>query len=251
VADADALALDHVDAVTEDAQQQVGDAVVQQVDLIHVQDAAVRLSQKARLEHSLALLWATNRRGIRHTAGPQGTHAVLYLMLATGRHKLLSSTEERQQCRQQQQQGDWMPQCCHCCFLLILPSQYVIIHKVAAQQEHAAARTTTWQQLPAVSVKHEHMPPYLHGRLDVHSAHQAILSHAQRDLHEGRIPDLARHVLAGAQLGQQAILRGRADKVAFELAQTMTAKGGLSLRHRIAEFKHLPVPMQRHASTAS
>jgi hypothetical protein len=36
VADADALALHHVDAVRQDAEQEVGDAVVQQVDLVHV-----------------------------------------------------------------------------------------------------------------------------------------------------------------------------------------------------------------------
>lgn len=87
------------------------------------------------------------------------------------------------------------------------------MHKAAAQHEQASrAQCTTWQQLQSVSLQHELVPPYLHGRLDVHSAHQAILSHTQRDLHEGRIPDLARHVLAGAQLGQQAILRGKAGK---------------------------------------
>jgi hypothetical protein len=57
VADGDALALHHVDAVAQDGQQQVGDAVVQQVDLVHVQDAAVRLGQQAGLEDRLALLW--------------------------------------------------------------------------------------------------------------------------------------------------------------------------------------------------
>ncbi len=36
VGDGDALPLDHVAAVAEDGQQQVGDAVVQEVDLVHV-----------------------------------------------------------------------------------------------------------------------------------------------------------------------------------------------------------------------
>ena len=47
VADTDALALDDVDAVGEDGEQQVGNAVVKQVDLIHVQDAAVGLREQA------------------------------------------------------------------------------------------------------------------------------------------------------------------------------------------------------------
>lgn len=37
-------------------------ALTQQVELIHVQDAAVRLSQQARLEHRLALLSVGQRR---------------------------------------------------------------------------------------------------------------------------------------------------------------------------------------------
>ena len=47
VADTDALALDDVDAVGEDGEQQVGDTVVKQVDLVHVQDAAVGLRKQA------------------------------------------------------------------------------------------------------------------------------------------------------------------------------------------------------------
>jgi hypothetical protein len=56
VAEADALALDHVDAHRGGVEQQVNDVVVEQVDLVHVQQPAVRRRQHARLEVALALL---------------------------------------------------------------------------------------------------------------------------------------------------------------------------------------------------
>jgi hypothetical protein len=56
VADADALTLYCVDSIRQDAQQQVCNAIIQQVDLINVQDATVSLCQKSRLENCLALL---------------------------------------------------------------------------------------------------------------------------------------------------------------------------------------------------
>lgn len=56
VRDRDTLALHHIAAVGQDGQQQVGDAVIQQIDLVHVQYAPVRLRQQPWLENRLALL---------------------------------------------------------------------------------------------------------------------------------------------------------------------------------------------------
>ena len=56
VGEGDALALDHVDAHGRRVEQQVNHVVVEQVDLIHVQQAAVGRRQHARLEVALALL---------------------------------------------------------------------------------------------------------------------------------------------------------------------------------------------------
>ncbi len=53
-AEAEALALDAVLAAAHRRQQQVGDAVVEQVELIHVHHATVGLGQQPRLEHRLA-----------------------------------------------------------------------------------------------------------------------------------------------------------------------------------------------------
>ena len=43
VGDRKALTLHHIDAIRQDGEQEVGYAIIQQVDLIHVQDAPVRL----------------------------------------------------------------------------------------------------------------------------------------------------------------------------------------------------------------
>ena len=56
VAEADALALDHVDAHRRRVEQQVHHVVVEQVDLVHVEQAAIGRGQHARLEMALALL---------------------------------------------------------------------------------------------------------------------------------------------------------------------------------------------------
>ena len=56
VAEADALALDHVDAHGRRIEQQVDDMVVEQVDLVDVKQPAVGGGQHARLEAALALL---------------------------------------------------------------------------------------------------------------------------------------------------------------------------------------------------
>ena len=86
VADGDALALHHVDAIAQDGEQQVGNAIVQQVDLVNVQDAAVRLRQQARLEHRLALLGGGVARG-RAGAGGRVMGMVVggWLVGGTGR----------------------------------------------------------------------------------------------------------------------------------------------------------------------
>ena len=52
----DALALDHVDAHGSRVEQQVHHVVVEQVDLVDVEQAAVGGSQHTRLEMALALL---------------------------------------------------------------------------------------------------------------------------------------------------------------------------------------------------
>ena len=56
VGDGDAFSLHHVAAVRQDRQQQVGDAVVEEVDLVHVQHPAMRLRKQPRLENCAALL---------------------------------------------------------------------------------------------------------------------------------------------------------------------------------------------------
>jgi len=56
VAETDAFALDHIDAHRGGVEQQVNDVVIKQVDLIHVQQPAIRRSQHARLEVPLAVL---------------------------------------------------------------------------------------------------------------------------------------------------------------------------------------------------
>ena len=53
---ADALALDHIDAHGRAVQQQIDHMVVQQVDLVDIEHAAVGRRQDARLEVALALL---------------------------------------------------------------------------------------------------------------------------------------------------------------------------------------------------
>eukprot|EP00982_Pelagococcus_subviridis_P010801 31030-Pelagococcus_subviridis.AAC.6 len=52
----DPLALDDVVPLREHGQQEVGHGLVQEVDLVDVQDAAVRLREKPGLEHRLSLL---------------------------------------------------------------------------------------------------------------------------------------------------------------------------------------------------
>ncbi len=54
--DGNALSLYNIAAIRQDGQQQVGDAVVQQVDFVHVQHAPVCLCQQPRLKYRLALL---------------------------------------------------------------------------------------------------------------------------------------------------------------------------------------------------
>ena len=56
VAEADPLPLHHVHAHGRGVQQQVHDVIVQQVDFIHVEQAAVGRGQHARLEMALAVL---------------------------------------------------------------------------------------------------------------------------------------------------------------------------------------------------
>ena len=62
VRDRDALPLDDVDAQRRGVEQDVGEVVVEQVDLVDVEDPAVRLGEQARLERPLALLSAPGRR---------------------------------------------------------------------------------------------------------------------------------------------------------------------------------------------
>jgi hypothetical protein len=54
VLDRDALALDGVDPERRRVEEHVGQVVVEQVDLVHVEDAAVRLREQPRLERLLA-----------------------------------------------------------------------------------------------------------------------------------------------------------------------------------------------------
>mmetsp|Transcript_9345 Transcript_9345/g.25267 ORF Transcript_9345/g.25267 Transcript_9345/m.25267 type:complete len:654 (+) Transcript_9345:467-2428(+) len=56
VRDGDTLALHDVHPVRKDGEQQVGNAVVQKVDLVNVQDASVGLGQEPRLENRLPFL---------------------------------------------------------------------------------------------------------------------------------------------------------------------------------------------------
>ncbi len=54
--DRDSLPLDHVDAQRGRVEQDVGQVVVEEVDLVDVKDAPVRLGQQPGLERPLALL---------------------------------------------------------------------------------------------------------------------------------------------------------------------------------------------------
>jgi len=54
--DADPFPFDAVAAFAEDAQQAIGNAVIEQVEIVNVQHAAMRLRQQARLKHWLPLL---------------------------------------------------------------------------------------------------------------------------------------------------------------------------------------------------
>ena len=99
--DGNPLTLHHVDTIRQDGQEQVGDAVVQQVDLVDVQDSPMGLGQESRLEYRLSLL---------------------------------------------------------------------------------------------------------HGSLDIHRSNQSILGNAQRDLDEGRVPDLCRRLSHRGQLLRQTVL---------------------------------------------
>ena len=56
MAEADPLALDHVDAHRRRIQQQIDHVIVEQVDLVHVEQAAIGRRQHARLEVALAVL---------------------------------------------------------------------------------------------------------------------------------------------------------------------------------------------------
>ena len=56
VAERDAFALDHVDAHRRRVEQQIDHVIVEQVHFVHVQQAAIRRSQHARLEAANALL---------------------------------------------------------------------------------------------------------------------------------------------------------------------------------------------------
>mmetsp|Transcript_182127 Transcript_182127/g.443165 ORF Transcript_182127/g.443165 Transcript_182127/m.443165 type:complete len:343 (-) Transcript_182127:101-1129(-) len=56
VPEGDTLALHHVLTLGEHGQEEVGHGLVEEVDLVDVEDAAVRLGEEAGLEHRLALL---------------------------------------------------------------------------------------------------------------------------------------------------------------------------------------------------
>ena len=53
---ADTFSLDPVATVRENAQQQVGDLVVEEVNFIHVENPSVRLGEQSRLKHRFPLL---------------------------------------------------------------------------------------------------------------------------------------------------------------------------------------------------
>jgi len=71
MADGDTLTLHHIAAVRQDGQQEICDALVQQVDLVHVQHAAVRLREQPRLENRLALLLFGNSNVSRRAPGAE------------------------------------------------------------------------------------------------------------------------------------------------------------------------------------
>lgn len=81
------------------------------------------------------------------------------------------------------------------------------------QAAHAACNNTPGRRVickpqPILSTTLPSPPTHLHGRLNVHSAHQAVLRHAQRDLHKRRVPHPRLH-LPAAQLLSQSILQGQ------------------------------------------
>ena len=56
MANRNAFSLHCVLSIREDAEKQIGNAVVQQVDFVYVQDPSVGFCQQAGLKHCLALL---------------------------------------------------------------------------------------------------------------------------------------------------------------------------------------------------
>lgn len=57
VANADALSLHHIHTIRQNGQQQIGNPIIQQVDLIYVQHTPVCLCKQAWLKDCATLLW--------------------------------------------------------------------------------------------------------------------------------------------------------------------------------------------------
>ena len=78
-----------------------------------------------------------------------------------------------------------------------------------------------------------HILTHLHRRLDVDSAHEAILGDTQRDLHKRRVADAGRH-LAAAHLLRQAVLpqqtHARGEERLVSVCASACAALGLALQ---------------------